>query len=298
VWDISLFGGTTVKAGDTSVRGGALGGVKPRKLLEVLALTPGQAVSKELLADRIWGENPPRCYLATLESYVCVLRRSVGAPGGRGSWLATTPGGYLLDADQVHVDLAETRYGLRNVAGYDTPVAAAITAAALELDESGLLIDSADEGWADEVRSEFTAQLVSACLHTAERSLAEGEPLAAIRFAREALRRDPFAEPAVQVLLRGLAGLGRRAEAMRVFRDFRQLLLDELGIDPDPDTTTAYLEALRRRPQQADGHRPLESEARLLFDLLRQALETTGRLETGDTDLALRALARHLHAAA
>ena len=108
----------------------------------------------------------------------------------------------------------------------------------------------------------------------------------------------PFAEPAVQVLLRGLSELGRRAEAMRVFRDFRQLLLDDLGIEPDPRTTAAYLDVLRRRPQQTDGPRSLESETRLLFDLLRQALETTGRLDFADTDLALRTLARQLHAAA
>lgn len=294
MWDISLFGGTSVTIGDTVVRGGALGGVKPRKLLEALAVTPGQAVSKEVLADRIWGEAPPRCYLATLESYVCVLRRAVGAPGGRGSWLATTPGGYLLDSAQVRVDLADTRHALRSVTGYETPVAVSVTGAALELDEHVLLGDSADEGWADDVRRDFAALLVAACVHTAGRSLEAGEPLVAIRFARAALQRDPFAETAVQILLRGLADVGRRAEAMRVFRDFRQLLLDELGIDPDPSTTAAYLDTLRRRGPQADGHRILESEARLLFDLLRQALETTGRLEVGETDLALRALARQL----
>ena len=60
MWDISLFGGTTVTRSDTRVHGNTLGGVKPRKLLEVLALTPGQAVSKDLLADRIWGDHPPR----------------------------------------------------------------------------------------------------------------------------------------------------------------------------------------------------------------------------------------------
>ena len=298
MWDISLFGGTTVTRSDTTVRGNALGGVKPRKLLEVLALTPGQAVSKDLLADRIWGDHPPRSYLATLESYVCVLRRSVGAPGGRGSWLATTPGGYILDVDQVRVDLHEIRHGLRNVAGYDTAVAVSMTSAALELDEKGLLLDSADEEWAADVRRHFAGLLVNACVHTAERSLAGGDAPAAIRFAHEALRRDPFAEPAVQVLLRGLSELGRRAEAMRVFRDFRQLLLDDLGIEPDPRTTAAYLDVLRRRPQQTDGPRSLESETRLLFDLLRQALETTGRLDFADTDLALRTLARELHAAA
>jgi DNA-binding SARP family transcriptional activator len=298
MWEISLFGGTTVTAGDTVVHGPQLGGVKPRKLLEALALTPGQAVSKELLADRIWGEKAPRSYLATLESYVCVLRRSIGAPGGRASWLATTPGGYLLDAGQVRVDLVEVHQALRLVHAADAADAVRVVDAALALDVRGLLADSADEAWADVVRREFTSALVAACVVAAGRCLDRHEPQVADRLAREALRRDPFAEPAVQVLLRALTDLGRRSEAIRVFRDFRRLLVDELGIEPDHATTAAYLEALRDQGLHEEGRGAGESEVRLLLELLRQALESSGRLMAGDAELAMRALARTLHVAA
>jgi DNA-binding SARP family transcriptional activator len=297
MWEISLFGGTSVTAGETVVHGAGLGGVKPRRLLEALALTPGLAVSKELLADRIWGERAPRSYLATLESYVCVLRRSIGAPGGRASWLATTPGGYLLDAGQVRVDLVEVQRALRCVddAAAD-PVR--VVDAALALDGRGLLADSADVAWADAVRREFTSALVASCVVAAGRCLDRNEPQVADRLAREALRRDPFAEPAVQVLLRALTDLGRRSEAIRVFRDFRKLLVDELGIEPDHATTTAYLEALRGPGLHLDDRGAGESEVRMLLELLRQALEASGRLMAGDTELAMRALARTLHVAA
>ena len=190
MWEISLFGGTAVTAGDTILRGAQLGGVKPRKLLEALALTPGQAVSKELLADRIWGEKPPRSYVATLESYVCVLRRSIGAPGGRASWLATTQGGYLLDADHVRVDLVDVRHALRCLSLNDTASGVRVTDAALVLDDRGLLADSAEEEWAAVVRRDFTAALVGACVLSAQRCLDENQPLVADRLAREAVRRS------------------------------------------------------------------------------------------------------------
>ncbi|HET6651142.1 MAG TPA: BTAD domain-containing putative transcriptional regulator [Nocardioides sp.] len=298
MWEISLFGGTTVRVGDRVVTGGRLGGVKPRRLLEALALTPGRAVSKEVLADRLWGENPPRSYVATLESYVCVLRRSVGAPGGRDSWLATTPGGYLLDPRLVSVDLAEARHALRCAPDSETAVAVRLTEAAVGLDEQGLLVESAGDHWVDAVRRDFTAKVVAACVHTADRCLDERELVVAARLAREALRRDPFAEAAVQVLLRALTAQGRRSEAIRVFRDFRRLLVDELGIDPDTETLAAYLDVLRRRGGHTEERRSGESEARLLLELLRQALESTGLHVGTDTDLAMRALARHLHVAA
>src|SRR3712207_8814709 len=51
------------------------------QLLEVLVLERGHAVSKEALADALWGEQVPPNYPATLETYVSVLRQALD-PGG------------------------------------------------------------------------------------------------------------------------------------------------------------------------------------------------------------------------
>src|SRR5262245_57405388 len=79
-------------------------GVKPRQILGLLAVRPGEPVSKEALAEYLWDGQPPRSYLATLESHVCVLRRQLGVISGRRSALATVSRGYLLDPSLVSVD--------------------------------------------------------------------------------------------------------------------------------------------------------------------------------------------------
>jgi hypothetical protein len=92
------------------VAGTALGGVKPRQLLEMLATELGNPLSKDLLAERLWEGKPPATYIATIESYVCVLRSqhahlgraADGRPGH-------TTSGYLLDPEQVCVDLVQVR---------------------------------------------------------------------------------------------------------------------------------------------------------------------------------------------
>ena len=44
--------------------------------------------------------------------------------------------------------------------------------------------------------------------------------------------------------MRSHAAQGNRAEALRVYQQCRQLLADELGIDPSPETEALYLELL------------------------------------------------------
>src|SRR5919107_1647906 len=101
---VKLFGNTTVVLPDRSVVTD-LGGIKPRQVLELLAIAPGTPVSKDRLVEHLWGDNPPRTHTATLESYISLLRRRMGCSRGRQSALSTTSNGYLLDPSQVEVDV-------------------------------------------------------------------------------------------------------------------------------------------------------------------------------------------------
>src|SRR5215217_5855697 len=85
---VELFGATAVVLPDGS-RVTDLGGIKPRQVLEMLALSVGAPVSKDRLVEQLWGGNPPRTFMATLESYISLLRRRLGVGRGRGSALAT-----------------------------------------------------------------------------------------------------------------------------------------------------------------------------------------------------------------
>ena len=75
-------------------------GSLPRRLLALLALTPGQEVSAEALIDGLWGEDPPAAASATLQSHVARLRRDL--PGT--DVVRTGRHGYVLRVDAVDVD--------------------------------------------------------------------------------------------------------------------------------------------------------------------------------------------------
>lgn len=79
--DVSLLGSLVVTTGARCVRGRDLGGAKPRGLLELLLLARGKSVSKDALADALWGMSPPNNVAGTIEQYVSLLRRRLRRSG-------------------------------------------------------------------------------------------------------------------------------------------------------------------------------------------------------------------------
>ncbi len=77
----------------------ALGGRKQRALLALLLLHANEVVSRDVLVDELWGAEPPRTALHSLEVYVSRLRKVVG------ELLQTRPAGYLLELEPGELDV-------------------------------------------------------------------------------------------------------------------------------------------------------------------------------------------------
>jgi DNA-binding SARP family transcriptional activator len=281
---ISLFGPTTAEIDGKFITAVDLGGVKPRQILEILALEAGSPVAKDRLADLLWQGRPPVSYTGTLESYVCVLRRNLGLGSGKSSVLATTPNGYRLEPDRVTVDLWEFRR-LTDAASRSAPEAAvAATEKALRLVTGELLVDDPYAEWALRARAYFSRGLVTACVYAADLAASLGDLPAALRLARVAVDHDPLSEDAVQQLMRAMWAAGRRCEALRVFAEMRQRMVDELGAEPGTESHHLYLEILRDGPPAGtDDSGGNGLELHTLVRLLRQVLDSTPKAAAGLT---------------
>ena len=264
--EIKLFGTTVVDDGTTQVAGTALGGVKPRQLLEMLATELGNPLSKDLLAERLWEGKPPATYIATIESYVCVLRQHARLGRGRTAALATTTSGYLLDPEQVSVDLVQVRE-LCAQGG----VAPALQA--LDLVSGDLLAANPYASWARQERESFDELLAGACVRAAAESNVRRDPATALRLARTAVGRSYLSEPAVRELMISLEGTDERWQAMRVYDQLRKDMIEDLGVEPGPETTQLYMGMLRRNSATTES-RP--EEIGTLLRLIRGALELDG----------------------
>ena len=275
--DIKLFGPTVISGAGTRLVGSALGGSKPRQVFEMLALDLGTPIPKDLLAERLWDGRPPASYIATVESYVCSLRRRLGLVGGRRGPLATTHHGYLLDPEHVRVDMTS----VRNLLAGDV----ADVTLALDTMSGGLLADEPYAGWAAAARESFDELLAQACTRAAQSANERHEPALAVRLAREATRRTYCAEPTVRELMRGLHASGERTQALQAYQALRAAMLDELGLEPGGDTQDLYLAILRGNAAEQERQTDRD-EVRTLLELLRRALEGDSGVFSGLPSMA------------
>ena len=243
---IDLFGTLRVHA-----QGGCIGpegfpGAKPKQLLEILAAARGRGVSKEVLAGHLWGDEPPRKYLATLETYVSVLRRTLEADvPARQSLIVTERGGYHVESDKVEIDL--DRFDALLVAAEGARPAAALQCLtdALALVRGPVLEDEPYAEWADQLRTVYRPRHVNALVSAGQLCLLSGDAHSALARAEEAISLNPLSETAYQVQMTAAYALWRQDDALAAFDRCRRLLGEELGVDPLDKTVELHLSILR-----------------------------------------------------
>ena len=273
-----LFEVTTSGPDDTAPDGGLIEirGVKPRQVLALLALSAGQMVAKEQLAEGLWGANPPASWLATVESYVCVLRRTLERATDGAPVILTARGGYVLDPRSVDIDLDRSLESARAALGTEDPgTAAQHVDAMLAAVRGTVLADEPYAAWAETARTRLRAAVVAATTHAARLALDAGDTTPARRLADVALDWDPLCEPALRVAMRARALDGRLNEALRLYQVLAETLSEEMGCDPDPATREVYAEVLRSGGGDALSE---PAEARVLIELLRRSLAASSGL--------------------
>ena len=293
---VRLCGTTTVTLPDGSLVTD-LGGIKPRQILEMLAISLGSPVPKDRLADQLWNGEPPRSYIGTLESYVSLLRRRLGVGRGRASAIATTSAGYVLDPTLVDVDLDEFRRLVQPTARTSAATALARTEKALALITGDLLASEPYADWAITERTLFAAEHAAACRRAAQHALDTDQPHSAIELARRAIAGDPIDETSWQLLIRALLESGARNDALRAYAELRKTTINELGSEPGPASQTLYRQILEADTDQA--HAPATAnEVRTLLRLLRGALDSYPGLQLAHEDHGLLERATQLVGAA
>jgi len=216
-----------------------LGGPRQRAVLALLLLEANRVVSMDRLAEDLWSGDPPEGWATTLQTYVFHLRqalepgRSRGAAGGV---LVTQGRGYLLRVDREHLDGALFQDGF--TAGRAALEAGRYAEAAetlrkaLDLWRSQVLADLADYAFTRPEAARLEELRLAALEARIDADLALGRHDALTAELERLVAEHPLRERLHGQLMLALYRCGRQAEALAAYRRVRDLLADELGIDP------------------------------------------------------------------
>jgi DNA-binding SARP family transcriptional activator len=191
-------------------------------------------VSKDRIADLLWGVEPPADPSGSVEHYVAVLRRRLRRPGDQRTSIVLTDGsGYQLDVDSAWLDLAAFRCAVGDLT---TWLQMDRVRDALRLSSAEVFADEPDAPWAVDVRREVVGRRCDLLVRAAELSLVDGDALSAARDAAGAIVVEPHLESAHRALMAAHYLHGDQARALEVYRVLRHRLVDELGVEPAPHT--------------------------------------------------------------
>jgi DNA-binding SARP family transcriptional activator len=243
----------------------AISAGKWRSLLACLLVRPGQLVSTESLMFELWGDSPPSTANNMVSIYVHRLRKEV-LGDTEGKVLVHRAPGYLLrlspgDLDfQVFESLAAE--GRSALASGDPARAAALLGEALGLCRGPLLADVLPSPQIEAHADRAAELLLDTTELRVEADLGCGRAAQVISELRGLVAEHPLRERLWALLMRALEEAGRRAEALEAYAQARQVISDELGVDPGSELKRQYAELLAadassaataRRPSQAPG---------------------------------------------
>ena len=224
-----------------------LGGARQRRLLAVLLIHHDLVVSVDRVAEVVFAGKPTEAAATTLRSYVARLRRVIGDA------VVTRAPGYQLSLAGLAFDVAEFEAGVaagRAALRQQDPVSAVERLrSALELWHGEAYAEFADEPWAFPESQRLAELRLTAMELLVEAELACGHTAQVLPTIETLSREHPLREAFRVQLMTAYYRSGRQADALEVFRNFHDELVEELGVDPSPALVELERRILAQDPE-------------------------------------------------
>lgn len=227
----------------------------PRKtllLLKAIVAYGGRDVPEQMLCDALWGDEEGDAARNALSITVLRLRKLLGSHESvvhQGGKVSLNRGMCWVDAWAFESRLADTGFDRSKV---------------LVLYGGSFLPEDEGESWSVAPRERLRGKFIDALSRSGATLESEGDLPGAVQCYLRGTDADLIVESFHQGLMRCYERLGRRTEALSVYRRLKHTLSVVLGVPPSEATQRLFQEMLRRQTEEGT---PLQSDADILAQI-------------------------------
>ncbi len=195
------------------------------------------ALHKEKIMDQLWDEGDDRDFKVAMHGVNKVLEPN-RPPRTEPKYIVRQGLSYHLDLTQVWIDVdaLEKLIILGNeYLGSEIQWAKEAYKMAIDIYKGLYLPNRIYEDWSSEEREKSQLLVLGAYITLAEITITEN-PIESIRLAQNALSIDPTWEDAYRIQMQAYLAKGNRPQALKTYQKCVDILDEEYGIDPLPET--------------------------------------------------------------
>lgn len=195
------------------------------------------ALHKEKIMDHLWDEGDDRDFKVALHGVNKALEPN-RPPRTEPKYLVRQGQSYQLDLDRVWIDAEALEQFViigNEYYGTENQIAKEAYKRAIDLYKGIYLPNRIYEDWSSEEREKIQLLILGAYITLAEIILNEN-PLESIRLAQNALAIDPTWEDAYRIQMQAYLAKGNRPQAIKAYNKCVDILDEEYGIVPLPET--------------------------------------------------------------
>ncbi len=213
----------------------AVGGTRSRSVLAALLLDADRVVSIDQIVDAAWGDRPPSSARVQAQNRVSALRRILREAQPDQALISTTGSGYVIHIDDDQLDVRRFARGVEAAAAVtatgDREAACRELALALAL-WRGPAVDDLVTPYFQAAAQRWEEQRLRALERRVQLDLELGRHGEVVAELSGLISAHPYRERFHALLMLSLYRAGRQAEALDTYRRAREILSDQLGLEP------------------------------------------------------------------